>query len=608
MPDAIWYEGLTLRSWLLRNFKSVHYAEVELAPLTVIVGANSAGKSTLLQSIRVAAQAANTESEFFPLNAEQIRLGTFEETRFSGVDDPDETIGIGGRFQLGSPTYFAPTYGRYPNVRRRPRRSRDITDDTHLDWKLELLGTPQGQSASTNIVGVSAVARIGDNPPATLRAERAPASSNVPSFGHQVRYEGFVDSADGLAVEVVDVNVVGGFPRSYLYTEPLEDLLFWTWYDVRQAMMRATLPRGGAAHSERRRLTVETETEKASAQDVNEIVELISSDLRTLLDEMPRELLQSPSAQRAIYIRLREMYTSRPTRPERDWSRVQLEQIYHSVTDALRLGGQDGPRIEGLPEVLDDAVEEACDFLATRVQHLGPLRMDPQVVYHSSPAAHPGFIGAKGEYSASVLQTSGHQPVLNPPMVPGTGPRYQTLLAAVNEWSAYLGIGDAFRTKDLGRLGLQLSVRQSGVNMDLDLTSVGTGVSQILPVLVMCLQAPPGSLLLIEQPELHLNPAVQQRLADFLLAVAATGRQLVVETHSDYLVTRLRRRTAEDLTGQTRSRIALVFAERSDGATTYTKVTPAADGSMADWPAGFFDEAAEDSQALLEALLESREK
>jgi predicted ATPase len=124
----------------------------------------------------------------------------------------------------------------------------------------------------------------------------------------------------------------------------------------------------------------------------------------------------------------------------------------------------------------------------------------------------------------------------------------------------------------------------------------------------MCLQAPPGSLLLIEQPELHLNPAVQQRLADFLLAVVASGRQLVVETLSDYLVTRLRRRTAEDLTGMVRSRIALVFAERHDGATTYKAVKPAADGSMMDWPKGFFDEAAEDSKALLEALLGSLER
>ncbi|WP_162528596.1 AAA family ATPase [Mycolicibacterium sp. CBMA 361] len=94
-------------------------------------------------------------------------------------------------------------------------------------------------------------------------------------------------------------------------------------------------------------------------------------------------------------------------------------------------------------------------------------------------------------------------------------------------------------------------------NLDLDLTSVGTGVSQVLPVLVMCLQAPPGSLLLIEQPELHLNPAVQQKLADFLLAIAASGRQLLVETHSDYLITRLRLRTAKDPTEDTRNRIAI---------------------------------------------------
>jgi predicted ATPase len=328
------------------------------------------------------------------------------------------------------------------------------------------------------------------------------------------------------------------------------------------------------------------------------------SDLRDVIGDDPRSVA-SYTAQRQINVQLRNMILSRGQTVV--WSQEQLPRVYERVVGQLSVA-MTGARAFGLPELLDEAIDDARHFLATRVQHLGPLRMDPQVVYQSSPVANPGFIGAKGEYSASVLQASGRERLHEVPMPPGSeGPRLPTLLDAVNQWAAFLGIGEEFHTTDQGKIGLQMSVRQPGVDMDLDLTSVGTGVSQLLPVLVMCLQAPPGSLLLIEQPELHLNPAVQQRLADFLLAIARSGRQLLIETHSDFLVTRLRLRTAEDQSGQVQDQIALVFAERRDGATTYEVVKPALDGSIADWPRGFFDEAARDSFELLRAVLDKND-
>lgn len=607
MSDLVWHDGLTLRRWRLRNFKSVHAADIQLAPLTVVVGANSAGKSTLLQSIRVAAQAATSDNEYFPLNGEQIRVGTFDETRFAGAKDTNAPIELGGQFHFGSASYPAApaNYSMTNGARRRIRRPREHTQDTYLDWDLTLSGAPANQSASTIVIGVETTAYVASKRQSSLWAKSS-TSTPAYSFGHQMHYEGKVLESEGGTIDLRDLNLRGGFPRNYLYTEPLADILFWTWYEVRQAAMRANVPRGATAVTRDRLLREKHELEQTEpAPDTAEVVDRITSDLRTILADS-KEVLRTPAAQRLLHHRLRELTADRSWRLDSDWPRTQLVEIYQQVTEKLNLGEQRGPKISGLPELLGDSVEEARDFLATRVQHLGPLRMDPQVVYRSSPTANPGFIGAKGEYTASVLETGGHQWVQNTPTLRGQrpSPRRQKLLDAVNWWAAYLGIGDGFSTEDRGRLGLQLSVRPSDMNLDLDLTSVGTGVSQILPVLVMCLQAPPGSLLLIEQPELHLNPAVQQRLADFLLAVAASGRQLIVETHSDYLITRLRRRTAEDASERTRDTIAIIFAERHEGQTTYKSVKPALNGSMEDWPSGFFDESAQDSQALLEALIE----
>ena len=80
-----------LRKIFLRNFKSVKDAEVTISPLTVVVGANSSGKSTLLQSILSISQAIGKDLNglAYPLNGEKILLGTFAETKSFFARDRD---------------------------------------------------------------------------------------------------------------------------------------------------------------------------------------------------------------------------------------------------------------------------------------------------------------------------------------------------------------------------------------------------------------------------------------------------------------------------------------------------------------------------------------
>jgi predicted ATPase len=216
-----------------------------------------------------------------------------------------------------------------------------------------------------------------------------------------------------------------------------------------------------------------------------------------------------------------------------------------------------------------------------------------------------GFIGTKGEYLATILHASRAREVLSP-TEDGALER-MSLADAVNVWAGRLGIADAIQTRDLGRLGIQVSVRRGGIP-PVDLTSVGVGVSQLLPVIVMCLLARPGSLILLEQPELHLHPALQQRLGDFLLACARSGRQLIVETHSEYVVSRLRRRIVEDDTGQLLNTLAIYFAEQTDDASEFRRVPLNEFGGLEAWPVGFFDQASTESRQILEAALEKRDR
>ena len=128
-------------------------------------------------------------------------------------------------------------------------------------------------------------------------------------------------------------------------------------------------------------------------------------------------------------------------------------------------------------------------------------------------------------------------------------------------------------------------------------------------MVLLCLLAKPGTLVILEQPELHLHPRLQQDLADFLLACVETGRQLVIESHSEHLVNRLRRRVAADDTDETRDLVKLVFAESNEGITTYreSKINPYG-GLDDDWPDGFLDLGARESRALIKESATKRRR
>ena len=244
-------------------------------------------------------------------------------------------------------------------------------------------------------------------------------------------------------------------------------------------------------------------------------------------------------------------------------------------------------------------------FFSDRVVYLGPLRQDPQVLYLAVPTDQPGYVGTKGEYAYAVLHRDADRDVLCPLATGGTA--RMPLQTAVNHWLDAFGLAAGIETVDRPRLGLEPQIAVSGVARPLDMKAVGVGVSQLVPVLVMGLHATPGTVLIIEQPELHLHPAMQQTLADFLLACVRSGRQVIVETHSDHLVTRLRRRIAEDEHDEVLELVGLVSTERVDGATRFRRLDTNRYGGFDDWPDGFFDQGSIDAQRLLRAGMRKKQ-
>jgi predicted ATPase len=178
-------------------------------------------------------------------------------------------------------------------------------------------------------------------------------------------------------------------------------------------------------------------------------------------------------------------------------------------------------------------------------------------------------------------------------------------------------VNEALRWLDMQRLEIQ---RISGIQANfatlsneetwVTIADTGFGVSQVLPVLTHALLADTDSLLIFEQPEIHLHPRAQARLAELLVCLARTGRRIIIETHSDHLINRLRRIVAEDMSNQLADLVSIVFVQpphANEGA-WLESLRVNEEGQIENWPPGFLAETAEDAKAIVQAWIKKRQQ
>jgi hypothetical protein len=190
----------------------------------------------------------------------------------------------------------------------------------------------------------------------------------------------------------------------------------------------------------------------------------------------------------------------------------------------------------------------------------------------------------------------------------------QDLVKRVSEWMqspAKLGTGYAVARKDyqefdptppvpksIGPIRKRAQLMDSA-GLTLHPQDVGVGISQVLPVVVAA-QDGSASLVCIEQPELHIHPAIQVGLGDlFIDGVVDQGLSFLIETHSEHLILRLLRRIRENAESTSKGTdqpmspalIGVYCLSKRDGAVTIDEIPVTKDGDFAKpWPQGFFDE------------------
>ena len=223
------------------------------------------------------------------------------------------------------------------------------------------------------------------------------------------------------------------------------------------------------------------------------------------------------------------------------------------------------------------------------IDYLGPLRDKPNRLYRWS-GEEVGHVGWRGEHAIEAL-LAGRTRTFNF----AAKHKLQPLQVLVATWLRDLGVIDKFSVTQIGvgRDEYEVRVTSPGSRHEVLLTDVGFGVSQVLPVVVEAFYSAPGSTVVMEQPEIHLHPAVQAGLADLFIAAisaredsAPRGTQFIIESHSEHLLRRLLRRVAEGEVDPADVRCYVVNPGK--GGSTIEALDVDEYGNVHNWPEHFF--------------------
>jgi predicted ATPase len=211
--------------------------------------------------------------------------------------------------------------------------------------------------------------------------------------------------------------------------------------------------------------------------------------------------------------------------------------------------------------------------------YLGPLREFPKRFYVTSGQA-PQDVGTRGERAVDVLWFS-HR---------SASKRVRKIEEEVRNWFREFGIAADMRLDHVGRGNYyRVVIIDPATGVETNLADIGFGASQTLPIIVESFYAPLGSVILIEQPEIHLHPKAQSILGDlFIKAAGEAQRTFIIETHSEHILARVRRRIAEKRIGK--ENIAIYYFEPTSDGTRIHEVTLNEQGQYESFPEGFFEE------------------
>ena len=553
---------MILKALTIENFKGIREpVRIEFAPLTLLFGPNSSGKSTILQALQFTAALlkAKGRDPFDVSAAEGVDIGSFQDV----VNGQDVSKAIKLVFEIGIPAVFADydPEGVFKNL------------DAGWESLDELEGITESIGACFQTATIHLHVKFDSERGAAYLAEYRVDLDDIP-FG-VIRYECGNESA-----EITFLN----------YCHPLLVEL-----DPQYGSFDAWLNDCGASEQE-------------------DLSEFWGADSNTALERYIEKHNKPPFSNRAFPIRICNQVGA-------------LGSVFSPFNLHLN-GAEDGRRDASAPHlaaccILSDGLLGPAWVLSVFLSvgiFLGPLRHIPtrdqaeitggQEPNHSTGEAawrhiihaSPDFVSELNSWLSDPdkLDTRYGIQVFRYREIPVVEPLTEPLdsMTASGQTLAQLRVNDLPIRK-------RVVLKDLHEGVDLTLRDVGVGLSQLLPILVESLRdqdtvLPGGALMAIEQPELHLHPGLQVRLADLFISTAMeVRRQFIIETHSEHLMLRCLRRVRETNDVELESGlppvkpydVAVHFVEPSERGPVIHRIRIDEDGEFMDpWPRGFFPE------------------
>ena len=622
-----------LRSIEIDDFKSIRHANIDLLPLSVIVGANSSGKSSLLQVILAISQAVRSRSvgATFPLNGEYARFGTFDETvRFKSSKRRSKALiprNIRMRVTLADTEDLAAHHDE-------EGEDTDPPDPLlMLYWCLDLTSNEDssGGTAKIDSVSLRCYRPSEDSEPQPQMQYQLQNLADIATGDRDAGYRVFAHGSQAFAhqeltatdaayfeqmeddelsrVECDAVGLRGAIPAEVYTLSTFAEAVGRHWWNAATVIVPSLSTGDPSESTDEDMQTDPKHVEKECLRSMIDSAGKAAHRFHDTWSDRTSSRRFSP-----IFFQMQsllgEQLQKEPDTQEqiaKGIERIAIEDFLRGLGDHLAEYDWAQDKVWNPQEDLfhrpSIAWSNYCisQFFDRSIKYLGPLRKAPQVLY--DPKLRDRDLGLSGEYTAAILHANSDHQVK--PVSSDESDRV-ALADEVDVWLNRFGLATQAVLTDRRRLGIGLHIKPLDSERSVDLTSVGVGVSQVLPVIVLCLLAEPGDMVILEQPELHLHPALQQQLGDFLLDCAKSGRQVLIETHSEHLVNRVRRRVA-DPSGADEGMVSLLFAEQISGVTELRQsVIDPYGGSESDWPSGFFDVSATEAQALVSTSLTKR--
>jgi predicted ATPase len=246
----------------------------------------------------------------------------------------------------------------------------------------------------------------------------------------------------------------------------------------------------------------------------------------------------------------------------------------------------------------------ALERLFEKMVYIGPLREYPRREYKWTGSRHSHF-GKRGENTIDAMITSFKQDEKY-------HSKYFDLEASLAEivckWLIDFDMADDFQIQPISeeKQLYQVNIKTKGAKNWVDICDVGFGVSQLLPIIALGYYVPEDSIIILEQPEIHLHPKVQSGLGDFMIDVALSrNTQFIVESHSEHFLTRIQRRIAENYIDE--KDVKINFCKLEEGESKLEDLKMNEYGEIANWPKNFFGDEMEEIYQMQIAILKRKE-